>query len=410
MWQWIKSSIFTPIANFFSGIVMSIRKRFVSDPSRAERQPLLPDANEANVAASSIPVLQALGSPFDSLPSENIHQIAGYLSGNQNAQSAFVVACSRFYSAFQPQRLLKQFLQYVVYGNQNKAEAILNQLEKTDPDLLAQLLTQKSIAVDYSGRTIQGTALQMALGAEDVKYRDDEECMAEMLIRHLKALPNSDAIMAQQIQDQFPEDWEEAEKARQERDSAALNNVMAAIENAQEEDNCDAAIQAFRDYLEKENKGNGIIKTGKHFNTKLLTDALNLYDEKYDQFGGDWNSPKNLLFWRKIIGGIERYLPACLAQAFCQGVYQIVGNREKLNRQLAFRYTPDVTFYPLDSNPAFRLGHDYAAGAGGRVERAAWTRGAPMVYKLYQTKNINGGKIMRQQLPNTEPPSYHVVM
>jgi hypothetical protein len=55
--------------------------------------------------------------------------------------------------------------------------------------------------------------LQLALGAEDVQYHDDEECMTEMLMHYLKQLPNGDALIAQQIAEQFPEGWEEKEKA-----------------------------------------------------------------------------------------------------------------------------------------------------------------------------------------------------
>jgi hypothetical protein len=106
-----------------------------------------------------------------------------------------------------------------------------------------------------------------------------------------------------------------------------------------------------------------------------LIDALNLYIEKFNQFGGSWDSPKNILFWRKIIGYIERYVPACYAQALCQGIYSIVENHEKLKRRLTFRYDPNVTYFPLDSDPAFRLGDDYAAlqvfwdGVGGWANR-----------------------------------------
>ncbi len=412
MWQRIKTifkpvtDFFTgPFANFFSYIVTSIRKCFVSDQPRAEHQPLL---QGSDARTSSAPLLQALKTdqPSDrsllDLPDDMLKEIGSWLPDQPQLQdkgllsvfsssqkkpgplSSYVGSAKRFHLLLQPQRLLNQFLQSVVYGNQKKAEDILDQLKKTAPGLLAQLLTQKCTVVDYSGRTIHGTALQIALGAEDVKYHDNEECMTEMLMRHLKTLPNGDDIIAKQIQEQFPEGWEEIEKARQERDLAELKKVVAAIESAQDGDNCDAAILVFRKYLDDEN-GRGVIKTGKHFNMQLLVDAFNLYVEKYDQFGGNWHSPKNILFWRKIIGGIERYLPACYAQAFCQGVYQIVEDLEKLDRRLALRFDSKVTFYPLDSDPAFRLGEDYAWGGCWAIVGAP----PPVAWRTMQTTMSN---------------------
>lgn len=103
-------------------------------------------------------------------------------------------------------------------------------------------------------------------------------------------------------------------------------------------------------------------------------------------------------------------MPACYAQAVSQGVDYIVQNREKLARKLAFRHDPHATFFPLDSDPKFRLGEEYgppvawvvAAGGAALAPRRGFT-------KLCQTKNINGGKIMR--LDSTiQPASCHVAM
>ena len=59
---------------------------------------------------------------------------------------------------------------------------------------------------------VEGTAYRLALGAEDVKAQENEECMAEMLARYIKFLPDSQAILAKQYQVQFPEGYELKEK------------------------------------------------------------------------------------------------------------------------------------------------------------------------------------------------------
>src|SRR3990167_5534987 len=138
--------------------------------------------------------------------------------------------------------------------------------------------------------------------------------MTEMILRHFKRLPNSDETIAAQVRAQFPEGWERHEAERAEQDIVELRKVVDAIAHAGEDDNCDTALQAFRDYLERPQ---GVIKTGKHFNIQLLVEAFKLYDANYDRFGG-WGSHQNNLFWRKVIGYVQRFVPACYAQAFCQ--------------------------------------------------------------------------------------------
>lgn len=248
--------------------------------------------------------------------------------------------------------LLSRLLQYVAYGEQTEAEKIL----KLNP----ALLLEKGTVVDYSGRTIQGTALQIALGAEDVGYQKDEECMVEMIQRYFDKLPDGKQALATQITEQFPEGWEEKENERAKNDSDALNKVIQAIADSNDNDNCEAALQAFRDYLAPKD----IIKTGKHFNAQLLMEASKLYDDNYSQFGG-YDSHKNNICWRKVIGTIQRFLPACYAQAFCQGIYGIVEDGEILRRRLKFRFGKNPFFFPLDSESAFRLGVDYAGSLGG---------------------------------------------
>ena len=241
-------------------------------------------------------------------------------------------------------------LNRVVKGKQKEAEEII----KANPTLLLS----KGTAIDYSNRTIHGTAFQIALGAEDVRYQPHEECMIEMIKRYLKQLPDGEEEIAIQIHEQFPDGWEKIEEKRVENDWNALQKVVNAISNARPCDDCETELQEFRDYL----KPIGIIKTGKHFNIQLLVQAFKLYDKNFNHFDGV-NSHQNHLFWTKVIGYIERFLPACYAQACSQGIYYIVENSEKLTRSLKFRFDY-FCFFPLDNDPHHRLGYDYAFAPG----------------------------------------------
>lgn len=120
------------------------------------------------------------------------------------------------------------------------------------------------------------------------------------------------------------------------------------------EDICERALEDFREYL----KPKKVIKSGKHFNVQLLIEAFKLYDKNFDAFGGR-DSRKNEISLQKVIGYIERYLPACYAQAFCQRVYYIVEKGEKLNRSLEFCNDKEVYSFPLDLNSSYRSGYEY---------------------------------------------------
>lgn len=269
---------------------------------------------------------------------------------------------------FQPQIkeiLHTRLLEHVIKGEQQEADVILQER----PGLIKELLTKKGRVTDYSGRVIEGTALQLALGAEDVRYLENEECMVEMLQRYLLTLEDGQAEIKKQYDAQFPAGFEKQEAERAVNDSLALQKVLNAILEAKPENDsyaaceqaCEPALIAFRQYLENQAKTN-IIKSGKHFNVKLLVNAFILYEEYYVQLGDNSKGPKNMLFWRKVVGFIQRYLPACYAQVFCrQGllVYTRTDTQPPpLLRSLEFpTQFRNHLFFPLATGPS-GLGFD----------------------------------------------------
>ena len=241
-------------------------------------------------------------------------------------------------------------LTHVVQGEEAEAKAMI----KKEPTLLLN----RGQVEDYSGRTIEGTAFQLALGAEDVE-------MLEMMVPYL-----DEDEKHRQYEAQFPPEKEKAEQQCQKRDLAALQTVFKAIGASNNDKDAEKALVEFRNYL----KPGGVIKTGKHFNAQLLLKAFELYDQHYEAFGNTWKSRKNQTAWRKVVGYIQRFLPACYAQAFCQGIYYIVKNREKLHRSLEFRYDKGILFYPLDSDSSSRLGFDHACHGRTRVRPGGFGR------------------------------------
>jgi hypothetical protein len=375
----------------------------------------------------------------------------------------------RFFRSHLRDVRLKQLLQHVVYGNQAEAKKII----KSNPTLLLLRGTVEDYSFgmdDTNHRRNEGTAYQLALSAEDVRFHEHEVTMAEMIHRYLMKLPEGETEIAKQTMQRFPIGWETEEVNRAVIDSAALHKVINAIELASPEDcgrtaeidktiqnilcgiaidtqvlynrndlkkiikaiaKADSendfettfgelrnylyqnaiiesptfnfallkAIYQFRNYLEPR----GIISIGKQFNSGLLDEAYKLFLENFVRFGNRWDTAKNMLFWQKVFGYIQRFLPASYAQAFAQGIYYIVENGEKLKRSLEFRHDKNIFFFPLDSDPRSRLGFDWAGRpfAGGRrlFGGAVWGSGAMSCYysNLCQAKTTSLQRIMQQR-------------
>lgn len=88
-----------------------------------------------------------------------------------------------------------------------------------------------------------------------------------------------------------------------------------------------------------------------------MVKAFEVYNQHYDA----WNLNQCSLFWRQVIGYLERLLPAVVAQAFCQGLYNLLENKEPPAR--AFKLDNWVTggsisYFPLPGG-ASGLGVDF---------------------------------------------------
>ena len=249
--------------------------------------------------------------------------------------------------------LHQELLEHVIQGNFSEAKIIIEQYPIS--------LLYKGTVIDYSNRKITGTAYQMALGAEDGE-------MAKMIQSHLKQLPSGCAEIMRQEAQQFPAHLKNQKKAEDAKKMKALEVITQCIIDAYdnevtEDDDSNLkisprlkiALTQFRNALDPQ----GVITTGKHFHAPLLHKALMLSIQYRDNFGSI-KSAKHTLFWCQIIGYIQRFLPACYAQAFCQQNFRIFQFDAPLrHRSFKFKCNPDVSFFPLDRNPHDRLGFHY---------------------------------------------------
>ena len=115
------------------------------------------------------------------------------------------------------------------------------------------------------------------------------------------------------------------------------------------------SLYQFKNFLEPR----GIAANGLQFNASLLAQVFDAYGEYYTS-NGDQHSFKKRFFCQKIVGYIQRFLPANYAQAFAQGISQINEKHEPLNRSLKLSCSKkDIQYYPLDNNPFDQLGFDW---------------------------------------------------
>jgi len=254
-------------------------------------------------------------------------------------------------------KLTQKLVQHVVYGEKEAVRAML--------ELSLGLLLHRATVVDYSGRTIKNaSAYEAALGALD----DD---MAEMIAPYFDKLQsvNGKQERIDQFNKQFPKGIPELKPY----DFSALVKIIteSSDEDVQAQlkhKDCDTpicnAINHFRNDMSP-----GEVSSGLHFNHQTLIKVFEVYVKQY----GGSNADKRNLFWRQVIGYVQRLLPACDAQAFAQGLYYIVENNESLRR--SFKYpikyrNDDGEIYPLDVLGGGRLGFDLAVLlpiVGGRV-------------------------------------------
>src|SRR3990167_8347503 len=157
----------------------------------------------------------------------------------------FSITCRRAKEDARPllhKRACSKLLQHIIYGEKDQAEKMLKEASQlTDKTLLSALLLGKDTVASYSFGLdknnpvkMKGTALQIAAGADDVDViingKKVVDGMAEMIASYLGQLPDGEALIAKQMQEQFPDDKSEEERCL--RDMEALNKVVKAIEDA----------------------------------------------------------------------------------------------------------------------------------------------------------------------------------
>lgn len=253
---------------------------------------------------------------FSFLTARDLYRLA------KTSKNMLNVYCS---SPGMAQKLLAQ----VLHGNEQQALAII----AADP----KHLFSSAKSEDYSGRIFDGcTPFQAALRCGDSWLWKKMEPFFEML-------PDGKLAKQKQFQALFP-------NGIPPQSSYDFTTIVELLSNARDRTALDRAIVDFR------REFSAISLDEVLFNPMHFMGALECY-QKYFSTGCQF---KSALFCQKIIGYIQRFFPACYAQAFAQGLCQCLRQEDSpLVRSLVLKDKDgDVSFFPLNASSG--LGFDYA--------------------------------------------------
>lgn len=287
----------------------------------------------------------------------NFFSKTGFFSLNffDNKDLGHLASASRTFYPVVKEAQEQRLLSHVIQGRQLAAQAII--------EVNPSLLLVKSKAVDYSGRTIIATPFQAALGAGD-------KPMWEMM---LKFMEPEEAL--RQFREWFPNGIEEA-PAKLSIDYEVLANAIIGSD-----DGGLLAIQQFRNVITSQKE----ITYGAHFDLRHLLAAYQAYLNHFDALGPDW--AKRDLFWKQVIGYVQRQMTAYDAQIHCSGVQSVLDNAQQFSRNLKFDNGQD--FFPAGSDSG--LGFDFACYSGGRhwVTARSLSMSGPVLKNYVEQKQMH---------------------
>lgn len=305
---------------------------------------------------------------FTDLPTDELYLINSYLPGKTTARMALSTKwCHGLFQAEVGKEEAKEAAEYAINPTKENVEN-LKALLVACPALLLHPMTVKN----RHDQKIKGTIYQIAL------HEGDEELIDKVIKPPFEKLDNGAARMEEQHKAWLCHDWLEAEDKACANALAAIDNVFAAFINASHpndvtelrqypytitihDKNACKALAAARSAIDAlYQPTDEVITSGRDPIIRVIEYFNDQYIKNYDALGGD-NRPRNNALMRSLYGYFQRFAPINFMQAFAQGIYYIVNDKQPLIRSFEYSNWPGRTILPLDSDPLFRLGNEYYA-------------------------------------------------
>lgn len=322
---------------------------------------------------------------FLELPNELIREVPELASGVSYKEETLIMSrlsrtSKRMRALFQPEldkRAAKQLLEHVLNGNFTEAQ----KMYAANPRILfikTEGVEPAAGIEEYEGeagnictravhRKVIASPYQAALGAGDRQMREDMSRYFDKIIDETGNPIGHENAEAQREEwfpaGMYPENLYhfDALVTAITTDPVLTANpdYNSAIVKNPSEPTKKALTQFRNDFLPKEP-----ITHGHLFNLNHLLEAFKVYNAHFEQ----WNWNQRSLFWCQVIGYLERLVPAVDAQAFCQGLYYLLEQKQPASRGLSFHNwvsSSDISYYPLGSS-SVGLGFDFGIEFGGR--------------------------------------------
>ena len=241
---------------------------------------------------------------------------------------------------------------HILRGEENEALALIG--------IRPERLLMRATAVDYSGRTFKVTPFQAALLEHDVQ-------MWQKIMPLFSIINTEDFNAEKEIASQFNEIFPNGLSEQKPYDFSALIQIINISTNEDVQTLLDnplgttsplsQAMKAFREDFTTTSMNETF------FNPQHLIKAFDVYVQLFNP----WSVNQLRLFWNQVIGYIQRFLPACYAQAFCQGLYDVVENNKPVARSLKFENNSRLYFpVMVSAGLGFEFGvYSYYRGMAG---------------------------------------------
>lgn len=262
------------------------------------------------------------------------------------------------------ERAVDKLCQLVAYGKYAKAKALLDWAKNNDKALLEALLTHsnKTQINEYGVHKPKGTAYKIALMRLDVG-------MAKMFGEYFAEIDNGEALRQAQYIKVFPNGPEAHIAAQKPFDFSPIMDAIssASPQEAQEQLNLeDTGSQLNQAFIQFREAFDNVSEQEAIYNLTQLDKALERYDWQFDNMHPAWSQDQRRLFWRQVIGYVQRQMPTWLLQAHAQSLYCLFANNQPLKRSLEFSYGGgsiiDVNAVGVSGSD---LGFEFAAGWEG---------------------------------------------
>lgn len=247
---------------------------------------------------------------------------------------------------------LKPVMSAVVQGDVKNTEELIKARPRS-------LLSAKSETIDLSGRTIKYlTPFQAALCGWDIE-------MCEMLKTYM-----SDEEVASQFKEIFPQGFDQYYDALIPYDfnkivdaitQSTAAEVTAQLQREQTESPLAQVFKKFRKDFTQISCAEIV------FNPKHILKSFEAYDNQFDV----WDQNKRDLFWRQVIGYLQRYMSAKFAQDYAQGLYQLVEGNKPAKRSFNYNHGGGAIF-PITFDTSTGLGFEHACSFLGSKSKREW--------------------------------------